>query len=90
MFYLSAPLYLTAYKRFVLPTDPSNSDYEYEKVRSNMIEELRTAYGLTTSAMCSAGLNSIDYIQELEPNTTKSDIVAIKLEFTIKWYDRRS
>ena len=89
-YFVSAPLYLTAYKRYTLPVDPNENDYEYEKIRSDMIEHLRRAYGLASSAMCSAGLNTLDYIRELEPNPTKGDGVAIKLEFTIKWYDGRS
>jgi hypothetical protein len=89
-YFVSASVYLTAYKRYTLPVSPNDNDYEYEKIRSDMIEHLRTAYGLCTPAMCTAGLNTLDYIRELEPNTTTGDGVAIKLEFTIKWYDRRA
>jgi len=89
-FFKSATLHLSAYKRYSLPVDPNENDYNIEVVRSDLIEHLTTAYGLCTPAMSDAGLNTLDYIRELEPNTTKGDGVAIKLEFTIKWYDRRA
>jgi len=89
LYFLEAPVYLTAYKRYSIPDDPNENDYVEEVTRSDMIEQLRVAFGLETIAMCLAGINSLDYVQELESETTSGDMVAVKLELKIKWHDRR-
>jgi len=88
LYFMSAPLEITAYKRYSLPVDPSDNDYDIEVAKANLIENIRTGFKFCTPAMSAAGLNTLDYIRELEPNPTSGDGVAIKMEYLIKWYDR--
>ena len=88
IYFKSAPLHITAYKRYALPVDPEDNDFDIEVVKSDLIEHITTGFKFCTPAMSTAGLNTLDYIRELEPEPTSGDGVAIKLEFFIKWYDR--
>jgi hypothetical protein len=91
IYFLSAPIEVSAYKRFVEPVDPMLSEIAKETVKSDMIEQLRVAFGSCPmpALLCSAGVRSLNYIQELEPEDVGGDTVAVKLEFEINWRDRR-
>jgi hypothetical protein len=87
-FYLSAPLYARAYFKYD-ELDIDSNDYYIEVVRSKMIEDIRTAFGLPFSGACTAGLNELVYVQEIEPEDVSGYTVTIQLEFQIRWYDDR-
>ena len=88
LYYLTAPIYCKAYFEYS-QIDVKDNDYYIEQVKSNMVEDLRKAFGLHTNAMCQAGLNELNYIQEIEPEEVTGYTVAIQLEFQIRWYDGR-
>lgn len=88
LYYMDAPLYIKGYYKYS-QNNLKENDYNAEVVKSKMIEDLRKAYGLETIAMCQAGVNSLGYSEEIEPEDVSGDTVAIQLQFRLRWYDER-
>ncbi len=89
IYHLTAPIEISIYKRYTLPEDPMDNDIAEETVKSDMIEQVRLAFGLCPLSLANAGVRSINYIDELDADDVGGDTVAVKLEFEIKWRDRR-
>ncbi len=91
IYFLSASVEVSAYKRYTLPVDPMDNDIAEETVKSDMIEQLRVAFGSCPmpTLLCDAGVRSLNYIGELDADDLGGDIIAVKLELDINWRDRR-
>lgn len=89
LYFLTSTVEIRAYKRYTLGGIEDN-DIRVEEVRSDMVEQLRYAFGLETVAMCQAGINRLNYVREDEPDISVSDMVQVKMEIEIEWRDDRS
>ncbi len=88
LYYLTAPLYCNAYFKYdELSID--DNDYYKEVVKSYIIEDIRKAFGIETREMCIAGLNELNYINEVDPEEVSGYVVTAQLELQIRWYDER-
>lgn len=91
IYFLSAIVEVSAFKRYTLPVNPMDNDIVEETVKSDMIEQIRVAFGSCPmpTLLCEAGVRSLMYIGEIDADDVGGDTVAIKLEFEINWRDRR-
>ena len=89
IYHLTAPVYITGYKNYDMSLDLSYEDYEVQKAHSSIIEDIRFAFGLASDGMCSAGVTNWSYIDELDDYDFSACRVSAKMEFEIKWRDKR-
>ncbi len=87
LYFITAPVEVTAYKRYSVPVDPMDKDPLKETLKSDMIEQITTAFGgcPMPPALVTAGVTGINYTDELEPDSVGGDMVTAKLELTINW-----
>ena len=91
VFWISAELEVTSYRRYSYPDDIAENDIDKEQVENDMTEDIRKKFGIIQSPyteLCSAGVQQLDYAYEEEVETS-SDMTAIRMIYNIQWYDKR-
>ncbi len=90
IYFLSAQLEVSIYKSYDLPDESMEDDIIEETVKSDMVEQVRFAFGLCPLSLATAGVRSITYTGELDADDVGGNTIAVKLGFDINWRDRRS
>ena len=90
LYHLSASIIIRGEIEYNPVINLNEQDREVQRSKSLMIEDIRKAFGYVSSAQCVAGLKDIVYNGEQEINTISGHILAVELEFVLRWYDTRS
>ena len=88
-YYLSMPVVLTIFKEYNTGESLTDQDYVVQVAKSSMIEDIRRAFGVPSSGMCSVGVTHWTYTDEIDTDVVIGNRVMAKLEFQVEWRDRR-
>jgi hypothetical protein len=91
-YWLSMIVRIRGYAAYDLTIDSLDDvDYEVEKTRAALMDDLRRGFGLPWAGFCTAGGDDITYINEIDAteNNNGDHIVEVCGEWRIKWRDSR-